>query len=498
MAQMVGAMFVLLLTVVGFVPAAVAADRIDVVSTVVEVPDGIRIVQASVVSMTDDGTAVAFVGHRFESQGGPGEVYLWRKGVGTILVDSEHAVDYAHISPTGTHIVYSTTVTRNSQQVFIYDVQAETAEGILAGALDPSGRVTFTADGSVVVMQARVHGGYGRPVDARVVHDIKTGETTEYRGAGPAWISGDGNYLVTEDRRRGPRLLRNLVTNRTHPLGTEERMCQSTCPALAVPQISNNGQRFTRVANEQTEVIYRDIVSQITFSRSFDAADGVSGPGLGGDMSPVMNGNGTVVFTGTVEVDENGNRQQLPFRWDPIARTDTPINGAGEIYDSNDVGDIVLARTGGDWAIWELSGTPPPESQGFDWMFATSVRELTLSKDFQPAQADVVRLYWAFFNREPDLDGTKYWLAVNNTGHGLDAIANNFALSQEFAAKYSSSGNEEFLTVVYQNVLGRQYDQSGFQYWLNLLNTNQINRGGVVRWVAANNEFIDKYPYPET
>ena len=45
------------------------------------------------------------------------------------------------------------------------------------------------------------------------------------------------------------------------------------------------------------------------------------------------------------------------------------------------------------------------------------------------------------------------------------------------------------------NVLGRYYDQAGFHYWLGLLETGQLNRGGVVRWIAANNEFIDKHPY---
>lgn len=128
---------------------------------------------------------------------------------------------------------------------------------------------------------------------------------------------------------------------------------------------------------------------------------------------------------------------------------------------------------------------------------ASSLAEITHATDFQPAHADVLRLYWAFFIREPDVDGAKYWLGLFDQAVDLDTIAAQFAASQEFSNRYGvAPSNEQYVAIVYQNVLGRTADSSGFAYWLGLVESGQLGRGGVVRWIAANSEFISKHPYP--
>ena len=127
---------------------------------------------------------------------------------------------------------------------------------------------------------------------------------------------------------------------------------------------------------------------------------------------------------------------------------------------------------------------------------AATLQELVEAADYDPAtHGSVLRLYWAFFNREPDIGGAQYWIDINSQGYTLDQIAEYFTASQEFANNYAGTSNQQYLEAVYSNVLGRYYDQAGFHYWLGLLETGQLNRGGVVRWIAANNEFIDKHPY---
>ncbi len=122
---------------------------------------------------------------------------------------------------------------------------------------------------------------------------------------------------------------------------------------------------------------------------------------------------------------------------------------------------------------------------------AGSIDQLTTAEDFHTDYADVLRLYRAFFNRDPDIGGAKYWIRIYREGNEISDIANGFEQSQEFRNTYGAPNNQQFLELVYTNVLGRGSDPEGLNYWLGLLNRGELDRGGVVRWVAANNEFAD-------
>jgi hypothetical protein len=54
-------------------------------------------------------------------------------------------------------------------------------------------------------------------------------------------------------------------------------------------------------------------------------------------------------------------------------------------------------------------------------------------------------------------------------------VAHNFIVSAEYQALYGTSPTHaQELNALYQNVLNRTPDPSGYNYWLNLLDTNQI------------------------
>lgn len=125
---------------------------------------------------------------------------------------------------------------------------------------------------------------------------------------------------------------------------------------------------------------------------------------------------------------------------------------------------------------------------------AQTMEQLIRAPDYDPASdGDVLRLYRAFFDREPDVGGARYWLDVRED-FNLTQIAQFFTGSEEYDNNYAGTGDREFLTRVYRNVLGRNYDQAGFDYWLGILGSG-TTRGEVVRWVAASEEFKTKYPY---
>jgi uncharacterized protein (DUF1501 family) len=114
---------------------------------------------------------------------------------------------------------------------------------------------------------------------------------------------------------------------------------------------------------------------------------------------------------------------------------------------------------------------------------------------FRPEHGDVLRLYRAFFNREPDASGARYWIDTYDRGASLDVIAESFTESAEFRNAYQGTSNAEYVRRVYRNVLGRDYDEAGYRYWLGMLDARRLSRGTLVRWVAANAEFADRYPY---
>ena len=82
------------------------------------------------------------------------------------------------------------------------------------------------------------------------------------------------------------------------------------------------------------------------------------------------------------------------------------------------------------------------------------------------------RLYNASFKRLPDPDGLRYW--INNFSSGKDderAVASSFLVSEEFKQRYGEDvSNAKYVETLYVNVLGRDYDQEGYNYWLGNLN----------------------------
>jgi len=81
------------------------------------------------------------------------------------------------------------------------------------------------------------------------------------------------------------------------------------------------------------------------------------------------------------------------------------------------------------------------------------------------------RLYNASFKRLPDPDGLQYW--IGNFSSGKDderAVASSFLASAEFTERYGANvSNESYVNTLYVNVLGRNADTSGLNYWLGQL-----------------------------
>jgi hypothetical protein len=111
------------------------------------------------------------------------------------------------------------------------------------------------------------------------------------------------------------------------------------------------------------------------------------------------------------------------------------------------------------------------------------------SAEFQGTIAPVARLYFAYFLRIPDYGGLQFWIQQYRAGMPLATISQNFATSAEFTGRYGSLSNAQFVTQVYQNVLGRAPDAGGLAFWLGQLNSGAMNRGAVMIGFSESPEY---------
>jgi hypothetical protein len=101
------------------------------------------------------------------------------------------------------------------------------------------------------------------------------------------------------------------------------------------------------------------------------------------------------------------------------------------------------------------------------------------------------RLYQAAFDRTPDTEGLGYWIRQMDKGVRLNAVAESFLASPEFARTYGTPDtvtNARYVELLYTHTLGRNYDQDGYTYWVGRLDANATNRGDLLAFFSESNE----------
>ena len=105
----------------------------------------------------------------------------------------------------------------------------------------------------------------------------------------------------------------------------------------------------------------------------------------------------------------------------------------------------------------------------------------------------IYRLYTAYFLREPDQAGFDYWVEAYATEPdvNLGMISDLFTSSQESINRYGHTTNEEFVSLVYANVMGREPDPVGFRHWVDSLD-NGYPRGSVLLAFSESPEYVER------
>ena len=104
--------------------------------------------------------------------------------------------------------------------------------------------------------------------------------------------------------------------------------------------------------------------------------------------------------------------------------------------------------------------------------------------------AKMFRLYNASFKRLPDPDGLRYWIGKYSSGaNDSRAVASSFLGSAEFKERYGENVSDStYVNTLYKNVLGRDADFTGLNYWLGRLDSGAETRYEVLLGFAESAE----------
>ncbi|WP_375550985.1 DUF4214 domain-containing protein [Rhodophyticola porphyridii] len=213
--------------------------------------------------------------------------------------------------------------------------------------------------------------------------------------------------------------------------------------------------------NEVLRVISAD-------QRPLDAADILVPELINLSRLPVGNLGGETVFAGSVEADFlNGN-------------------GVSNYMDGAGGDDLMCGMAGSDVLVG---------GSGSDSLFGGLGDDVLNGDDvdvgFDPVSAQVFRLYQATLDRAPDAAGHRGWTETLRDGQAsLLQVIEGFMGSPEFQGRYGATDTTEFVTLMYENVLGRAPDPAGLQAWRDQLDSGALSRAEVVFGFSESQEFM--------
>jgi hypothetical protein len=112
----------------------------------------------------------------------------------------------------------------------------------------------------------------------------------------------------------------------------------------------------------------------------------------------------------------------------------------------------------------------------------------TIALDVNGNGGQIYRLYQAAFNRTPDKQGLGDWLYAMDHGTDLLSVSLGFIQSVEFQTKYQNQTAPEIITHLYQNVLHRDPEQAGLDYWVNQLTSGAQSGQQILVGFSESNE----------
>jgi serralysin len=102
--------------------------------------------------------------------------------------------------------------------------------------------------------------------------------------------------------------------------------------------------------------------------------------------------------------------------------------------------------------------------------------------DTEGTAGQIFRLYTASLGRPAEAAGMGYWMWRMENGTSIQTVASEFLKQPEFDTLYGTNPSDAtFVTKLYNNVLHRDPEPAGFDYWMNTLTNNTNTNKAEVR-----------------
>jgi Ca2+-binding RTX toxin-like protein len=177
------------------------------------------------------------------------------------------------------------------------------------------------------------------------------------------------------------------------------------------------------------------------------------------------------------------------------AGTDLLIGGAGKdtaTYDGKRENYKITHDASGWHVADQRSGAVNDGSDTLQGVERVAFADQAVALDLDGVAAQAYRIYRAAFDRVPDLAGLGYWIDRLDHEATLRDIADGFAHSQEFIDMYGSApSNADIVMRLYKNILHREPDAGGYQYWLDILDHKQATLPSVLAFFSESVENQD-------
>jgi serralysin len=114
--------------------------------------------------------------------------------------------------------------------------------------------------------------------------------------------------------------------------------------------------------------------------------------------------------------------------------------------------------------------------------------------ELDPATQDIALLYRAALDRDIDASGQDYWTGVIEQGGSLEQVAGSLINSPEFITRFGHPeeiSHAQFVDLLYQNVLGRNGEAAGVEYWTNALATGTSHSHVLIAFSQCDENIAD-------
>ena len=208
------------------------------------------------------------------------------------------------------------------------------------------------------------------------------------------------------------------------------------------------------------------------------------------DTSPLLNGAYTIRVT-SIDFGENGSNAATSPTWNINSALNMTGTAGNDILKPGAGNNAVDGGAGLDTAVYAGTRAGFTVQQG-DWGFdifdnaggnghdalinVERIKFDDLGVAIDETAASLFRLYSAAFGRASDAQGMGYWIDRMDTGAKLSVVSREFMVGgdgtgqAEFDKMYGKDLTDtSFVTQLYHNVLGRDPDAPGFDFWMSAL-----------------------------